>query len=200
MPNQTIFPPGLRLWFCVQTQPKRERIAHQSLLQFEDVEALLPLIHYRRLRKGKQAWITEPLFPGYLFACFEPLLRLNAVRYAPGVARIVHFGGRYPLIPCCAADQLRQLLGPDHQITLESNLEPGMEVKIGTGPFRGLDAVVRELLPGKERVRILLDWLGRQIETEVSSSDVVLPDWRATRESVLGSLGTPTPGKGKSAP
>ncbi|WP_178086998.1 transcription termination/antitermination protein NusG [Methylacidimicrobium tartarophylax] len=183
----------------MQTQPKRERIAHQSLLQFEDVESLLPLIRYRRLRKDKQAWTTEPLFPGYLFACFEPLLRLNAVRYAQGVAKIVHFGGRYPLIPCSATDQLRQLLGPDHQITLESNLEPGMEVKIGTGPFRGLDAVVRKFLPGKERVRILLDWLGRQIETEVSSSDVVLPDLRATRKSVLESLGVPTPGKGKSA-
>ncbi|MDD4933941.1 MAG: transcription termination/antitermination NusG family protein [Methylacidiphilaceae bacterium] len=193
-----MFPPGERLWFCVQAQPKRERIAHQSLLPFEDVETLLPLIRYSRLRNGRQCWITEPLFPGYLFACFEPLLRLNAVRYAQGVARIVHFGGRYPLIPCCATDHLRQLLGPDQLVTLPSSLEPGMEVKIGTGPFRGLDAVVREFLPGKERVRILLDWLGRQIETEVSSSDVVLPDSRAPRKAALQSLATPAPQKGRS--
>ncbi|MGD9896383.1 MAG: transcription termination/antitermination protein NusG [Candidatus Methylacidiphilaceae bacterium] len=180
----------------MRAQPKRERIAYESLLLLDGVETLLPLLRYSRLRKGKRVWATEPLFPGYLFACFEPLLRLNAVRYAQGVATIVQFGGRYPLIPCSAADQLRQLLGPDQLITLQNTLEPGMEVKVGTGPFCGLSAIVREYVPGKERVRILFDWLGRQIETEVSSSDVVLPDPRAPRKIVIGS---PAPKKGKPA-
>lgn len=180
-----MFPPGERFWFCVRAQPKRERIAGRALLQFEGVEVLLPLIRYGRLRQGRRVSTTEPLFPGYLFARFEPVVRLNAVRYAQGVAKIVQFGGRYPQIPNSAVDQLRELLGPENLLTLECPLQPGMEVKIGAGPLSGIDAVVREYLPGKERVRILLDWLGRQIETEISSSDVVLPDSRAPRSLVV---------------
>ncbi|VVM07660.1 Transcription antitermination protein RfaH [Methylacidimicrobium cyclopophantes] len=178
-------PPGERLWFCLRAQPKRERIAYESLLRLGGVEALLPLIRYSRLRKGKRVWAIEPLFPGYLFARFEPLLRLNAVRYAQGVAKVVHFGGRYPLIPPGAADELRKLLGPENLITLDSSLEPGMEVQIGAGPLCGLHAIIREFLPGKERVRILLNWLGRQLEAEISPSDVEIPDPRIGRKIVL---------------
>lgn len=147
---------------------------------------LLPWTRYCRLRQGKRVWTTEPLFPGYLFACFEPLARLNAVRYAQGVSKIVSFGGRYPYIPNSAADHLRQILGPENLLVFECRIEPGMEVKIGAGPFSGIEAVVREYHPGKERVRILLDWLGRQLETEVSSSDIVPPDSRMPRNLIVG--------------
>ncbi len=193
-----MFPPGERFWFCLRAQPKRERIAHESLLRLDGVEALLPLIRYCRLRQGKRVCTTEPLFPGYLFARFEPLVRLNAVRYAHGVARIVQFGGRYPHIPNSSADHLREILGPENLLTLECPLEPGTEVKIGAGPFRGIDAVVREYLPGKERVRILLDWLGRQIETEISIAAVTLPDSRLPRTLAMG-MAPPSPKKEKPA-
>ncbi|WP_018290020.1 transcription termination/antitermination protein NusG [Verrucomicrobium sp. 3C] len=181
-----MFPPRERLWFCLRAQPKRERIAYESLLRLEEVEALLPLIRYCRLRQGKRIRTTEPLFPGYLFACFQPLVRLNAVRYAQGVAKIVQFGGQYPHIPDAAVNHLRQLLGPENLLTFECRPEPGMEVKIGAGPFRGIDAIVREYLPGKERVRILFDWLGRRIETEVSAADVLLPDSQFPRTLAMG--------------
>ncbi|QSR85422.1 transcription termination/antitermination protein NusG [Methylacidimicrobium sp. B4] len=187
-----MFPPGERLWFCLRAQPKRERIAQESLLRLDGVEALLPLIRYGRLRQGKRVCTTEPLFPGYLFARFEPLVHLNAVRYAQGVAKIVQFGGRYPHIPSSAADHLREILGPENLLTLECRIEPGMEVKIGAGPFSGIGAVVREYLPGKERVRILLDWLGRQLETEIPAAVVVLPDSRLPR---MLAMGAPEPPK-----
>lgn len=190
-----MFSPHERLWFCLRAQPKRERIAYDSLLRLEEVEAVLPLIRYCRLRQGKRVWTIEPLFPGYLFACFEPLVRLNAVRYAQGVAKIVRFGGRYPHIPHGAVDHLRQRLGPENLLTLECLPEPGMEVKIGVGPFCGIDAIVRKYLPGKERVRILLEWLGRQVETEVAAADVVIPDPRFPQTLTVGTTREPKPGK-----
>jgi transcription antitermination factor NusG len=41
------------------------------------------------------------------------------------------------------------------------------------GAFVGLDAVIAQVLPAKERVKILLDFLGRKIEAEVEQSIVL---------------------------
>jgi transcription antitermination factor NusG len=42
-------------------------------------------------------------------------------------------------------------------------------VRIAEGPLEGLEALVTHLLPAKERVRILLAFLGRSVETEISA-------------------------------
>jgi len=41
------------------------------------------------------------------------------------------------------------------------------------GAFRRLSAVITQLRPGAERVRVLLDFLGRKLEAEVSSEFVL---------------------------
>jgi transcription antitermination factor NusG len=41
------------------------------------------------------------------------------------------------------------------------------------GPFQGLEAVVTHLLPAKERIRVLFDFLGRSVEMEVSTAKVL---------------------------
>ena len=46
--------------------------------------------------------------------------------------------------------------------SLLGTLAPGDEVSIASGAFRGLEAVVQSYLPSRERVAVLLDFLGRQ--------------------------------------
>ena len=57
------------------------------------------------------------------------------------------------------------------------NPEPrvGDPVKIAEGAFQGLDAVVTQVLPAKARVKVLLDFLGRQLEAEIQAPRVI-PD------------------------
>jgi len=52
-------------------------------------------------------------------------------------------------------------------------ISQGDRVKIVEGPLHGLEAVVMQVLPAKERVRILMDFLGRKLEAEVEHSRVL---------------------------
>jgi len=46
-------------------------------------------------------------------------------------------------------------------------------VTITEPPFSGLEAVVTRVLPAKERVKVLLEFLGRPVETEVATHKVL---------------------------
>jgi transcriptional antiterminator RfaH len=52
-------------------------------------------------------------------------------------------------------------------------LSEGDQVQIVGGAFVGLDAVVTQVLEAKERVKVLMDFLGRKMEAEVQWSSVI---------------------------
>jgi transcriptional antiterminator RfaH len=52
-------------------------------------------------------------------------------------------------------------------------VQPGDEVVIADGTFMGITAVVQRLLPAKDRVRVLLEFLGRPVETELAQTSLV---------------------------
>ena len=57
---------------------------------------------------------------------------------------------------------------------IRNPLRPGDSVEIATGSFHGLLAVVTRVMPSRERVAVLLDFLGRQTEMELQANDLVL--------------------------
>jgi transcription antitermination factor NusG len=46
-------------------------------------------------------------------------------------------------------------------------------VNIAGGAFMGLESVVTRLMSGKERVRVLIEFLGRQVEVELGKELLV---------------------------
>ena len=63
--------------------------------------------------------------------------------------------------------------GIDEVVTIDASLKIGQPVHIIDGPFRGLEVVITQVLPAKERIRVLLDFLGRSIEINVSTARVL---------------------------
>jgi transcriptional antiterminator RfaH len=108
------------------------------------------------------AWITEPLFPGYLFARFPLATSARLVNHAPGVHSIVHFGSQWPSIPDSVLEDLRAHVGRDDLLVIPDAVTPGDQVLISGGVFNNLTAVVTRVMPSRERVEVLLDFLGRQ--------------------------------------
>jgi transcriptional antiterminator RfaH len=160
-------------WYCLRSQPKHEHIAAAHLRIVAGVTVFCPRIRFKRATRRGLVWVTEAMFPGYLFACFE-LARMHLqVRYAHGVSGIVRFADRYPTIEEAALAQLRDHTGTTDVKEMSYDLSQGDEVKIVNGIFVGLEAVVTQVLPAKERVKVLMDFLGRQIEAEVERSSVL---------------------------
>lgn len=159
-------------WFCLHSQPKHEHIAAGHLRQM-DVEVLNPRLRFKRLTRYGPVVVTEALFPGYLFARFDLGTSLPRVKYAPGVKTVVHFGPRWPKVPDHVIGQIRDTIGADEVRLVPSGLNPGDSVQIAGGALHGLEAVINQVLPGKQRVLVLMDFLGRQTTVELDASRVV---------------------------
>jgi transcriptional antiterminator RfaH len=175
----TAIPPGYQVdseeaaWYCLRSQPKHERIATIHLRMLEGVIAFFPRIRFKRRTMRGLVWVTEAMFPSYLFARFELTKMHGEVRYAHGVTGIVRFGDRYPTIEDRVLERLRDLIGVAEIRELSHELSPGDQVKIVDGAFVGLEAVITRVLPAKQRIRVLMDFLGRKMEAEVERSSVL---------------------------
>jgi transcription antitermination factor NusG len=68
---------------------------------------------------------------------------------------------------------LQSSVGAEEVVTLDCSVKVGQSVEIIEGPFQGLEAVVTNLLPAKERIRVLFEFLGRPLEIEISTAKVL---------------------------
>jgi len=113
------------------------------------------------------------MFPGYLFAKFVYSSQHRAVESSHGVRGIVRFGQRLAILPEDAVIALQSKAGADELVTVDSSPKIGQPVQFIEGPFQGLEVVVTQLLPARERIRVLLEFLGRPVEMEVSAAKVL---------------------------
>lgn len=160
-------------WYCVRSQPKHEHIAAAHLRSLTAIEVFLPRIRFKRATKRGPSWATEALFPGYLFARFDLRHALRAVQSASGVQCVVRFGERWPTIPNPIIQEIMATIGQEDVRVIPDDFKPGETVLIADGPMLGLRAVVTRVMPGSERVAVLMEFLGQQTHAEVSSKSLV---------------------------
>jgi transcriptional antiterminator RfaH len=160
-------------WFCLKAQPKREHLAATALRRQFDVECFSPRLRFRKMTKRGPVWFVEAMFPGYLFAKFVYSKQHRAVESSHGIRGIVHFGDRLATLPENIVVGLQSRVGTEEIVTVDSSLKVGQPVQITEGPFQGLEVVVTHLLPAKERIRVLFEFLGRSIEMEISTAKVL---------------------------
>ncbi|MDX2227527.1 MAG: transcription termination/antitermination NusG family protein [Verrucomicrobiae bacterium] len=160
-------------WFVLHTKPKQEHIAAAYLRTFHHVPVFAPRIQFRRIQRNGTLWVTEALFPSYIFAQFDPVQDLLRVRSSNGVTNVVGFGGKPSTLSPYEIEQLRESLGPDEVKVINPELRVGDEVAISYGPMSNLRAVVTALLPARDRVKVLFDFLGRETELEVAPEKLI---------------------------
>ena len=160
-------------WYCIRTHMKREHIAAAHLRQLPGVEVFNPQLRLLRCTRRGRFCNNESLFPNYLFARFDLELMLEKVSCTSAVKFVLRFGGRLPEIPDNVIGELKlQLVEVSSQILTDAPVE-GEEVEIATGAFIGTKALVTHVLPAKQRVRILLEVMGRSVTTELSLDSVL---------------------------
>src|ERR1700732_4908802 len=160
-------------WYCLRAQPKHEHIAAAHLRILEGVTVFCPRIRFKRPTRQGLAWVTEAMFPGYLFARFDLAEMHRQVRYAHGVSGIVRFADRYPTIDEDSLAQLQNQVGIAEIKELNYRLGEGDRETIVEGAFAGLEAVVTQVLAAKERVKVLMDFIGRKTRAEVEAAVVL---------------------------
>ena len=159
-------------WFCVKSRPRQESVAARNLTTLGGVEVLMPRV--RRLRKGHDGprHVVEPLFPGYLFARYEPDESHGPVRSTRGVLHVVIQGGRAVEVQETVIAELLAL-GPDATLSLEDPLpDVGQRVRVIRGVFEGSEGEVLRLASPQRRVAVLMTLLGGEQAVDLSLDDV----------------------------
>ena len=95
------------------------------------------------------------------------------MHHTPGVGGVVHFSTRWPTVANDVIEELRRLFGSDQLHVISGEPQAGDHVQIVGGVFHDLRAVVTQVMPARERVRVLLEFLGRQTAVELPLSNVI---------------------------
>lgn len=165
-------------WYVVRTQTKREKIAAGHLRALDDVEVFCPIIRYRKATRRGKVWWEEALFPGYLLARFDIDQKQNAVAYCQGVRGFVKFGHQIPAVPLWFIEDLQHSWheqATDETLIVKPQIAIGDEVELAHGPLQGLKGAILEVLPGTERVKVLLDFLGQPQAISVDIFSLLIP-------------------------
>ena len=165
---------GAFAWYCARTKPKHEHIVAAGLKRNLGLEVFHPRLRMERPTKRGVVRVVEPLFPCYVFVRCNIDECLDSVRYVNGVSSLVHFGQRIPIVPDSVVEELRQCFETQELMDVEDRLSAGTEVTVGEGAFHGFNGIVLRVLPAKQRVQILLDFLGRTTLAEVDRKSLVV--------------------------
>ena len=144
-------------WFAVQARTFREDLAAASVSSL-DAEVFLPKIKASQPVGGVPREVEKPPFNGYFFARFCPMVLLDAVRFSPGVLRVLSHGAIPIPVENEIIESIKCRIQQDGFVRLErAAVRPGDRVEIGSGPFSGwIGRVEREWDDG-QRVSILLE-------------------------------------------
>jgi transcriptional antiterminator RfaH len=160
-------------WYVVHTKPKCEHLAAAMMLALPEVQTYCPRIRFQRNTKRGKVWFLEALFPSYIFARFVPANSLRAVRHSHNVIRIVNFGEQMIPVSDAVIDLIREEMEGQEVKVVDAGMQVGDTVEFTEGPMRGLKGIVNSIHDGQERVKILMEFLGRESLVEVNPSKLL---------------------------
>lgn len=161
-------------WSVAQTHPQQEQTAIRNL-QRQRFDAWFPFSLQRTPRFRRLA--VKPVFPGYVFIRLDDQVpNWSPIHSTLGIKRLLTYfvaGDEYrrPAKIQFVEDLRRLRIRGAHAADPEV-LPPGTEVRIRRGPFVERIALVEMATP--DRVRLLLEVLGREVSIEFDVADIVL--------------------------
>jgi len=160
-------------WYAIHTHPKQENRAEENLKAW-GMETFFPMIRDCRFNEftSKPSYFVKAFFPGYLFAKFALSSLLHKVRFTRGVHSVVCVGND----PAPVDDRVIEIIADQIDTTgfvkIGAGLEPGANVMIQAGPFKGLTGIFEREASAADRIKILLDCVSFQARVEIDRNCV----------------------------
>ena len=159
-------------WYCIQTKQYKEQWVAQQLAKSCD-EVYIPMLRQFRTVRRQRKWVTEPLFPRYVFARFPVNERYRAVRYTPGVINVLSTLEDGPIdVDESLIEAIRATAVDGYVEKQPDPFYPGEELEIMNGPFQKLRALFQQELKAGERVAVLLEILSSWVRVELPQAYV----------------------------
>jgi transcription elongation factor/antiterminator RfaH len=147
-------------WYAIGTKNGQENRVEFHLVRL-GLEVLNP-----KQKKEKKVWggsklVAKPLFPGYLFAKFDPPNYLHTIQYTRGVRQVLHFGNNLLPVDEEIIQNIRLRLDVDGCVELDKTaITEGDPISVCEGPLTGFKGIFKRELGDRNRVVVLLDLMG----------------------------------------
>ena len=161
-----------KAWYVLTSKSQKDAYAEEQLNN-QGYTTYRPLAMRERRRSGKIIKVTESLFSRYFFIHLDRVEdNWVPIRSTYGVAGFVQFGDLPLSVPDTLISDLRKREGQFQGKAIDlDRFQVGDIVRIGSGPFQGLDAVFKRY-SGEERAILLMNILNEQAKVAVSPVDI----------------------------
>jgi transcription antitermination factor NusG len=163
-------------WWVARTHTFRIRVAIQHLT-LRGFSVYCPRVRERSRKKyDRMSTVEAPLFPDYLFICVSASGQWYEANRCPGVVRLIRDGGVPALVRDAVIEDIKRREVAGLVELPERGLRINSPVRVVSGPFQGLNALVVGL-NGAERCAILLELLGapRRLELPKNHIEIIQP-------------------------
>lgn len=170
-----------RRWYAIHTYSGYEENVANGLRQRVDTlgmqdkifAVLVPKEKKIKLKNGKRRVIEEKIFPGYVLVdMLVDDASWYVVRNTPNVTGFIGAGTSPTPVSQEEVDAILKRMGTTEEPTVTIDLQPGMAVKIGEGPFKGFEGKVNEVDGSHGKVKILVSMFGRETPLELDFTQV----------------------------
>lgn len=159
-------------WFVATLKPNGYAQAKCNL-ERQGFTTFMPL-EVRRVRHARQEReVLRPLFPGYIFIAFNRnTTQWRVINNTIGVLGLIMLGANAPQkVPNELMSALLSGCDETGKILPPAEFTKGEKVRVLHGSFTGVLAEV-EKTSQNDRVRLLVELMGRQVVTECASSSL----------------------------
>ena len=174
-------------WYVVHTYSGYENKVKNDLehrietygLEDQIVDIQIPTEEITEVKEGGKRETKETkVFPGYVLVRMEVDDNSWAVvRNTPGVTGFVGIDGKPTPLRRSEYNKIMPRTNPvgvvAPKLTTTSNLEPGMAVKVVSGPLADFDGTISEVMPEAGKVKVMLTIFGRETPVELTLDQVV---------------------------
>lgn len=163
-------------WYALRVRSNHEFLV-TAQLEERSLDAFLPW--YPRLEhfSGRNLRLRRPLFPGYVFACFDPSRDRAGVISVRGVVSVVSRGQIPEPVSEAVIEQLRLIASARPGDVSPAVYSPGEKVTVARGPLAGLTGVIERtkgerVKGGGRRLVVTIAMLNRACAVEIGEAEV----------------------------
>jgi len=170
-----------RRWYAIHTYSGYEENVASSLHQRVETlgmgdkifQILVPKEKKIKIKNGKRRVVEEKIFPGYVLVDMDVTDESwYLVRNTPSVTGFIGTGTSPTPLKPEEVDAIMKRMGTTEEMPISIDLQVGMAVKIGEGPFKGFEGKVNEIDGSRGKVKVLVSMFGRETPLELDFTQV----------------------------
>ena len=150
-------------WQVLHLRPRCEKKLAE-FCKLQNLDHYLPLRRETKIYQRRKVTVDKPVFPGYIFVCFDSEERLSLLK-TNNIVRVLAPPPQEQLV--FELNQIRGALSVDPSLGACNALTRGRRVRITGGPFMGIEGMV-DKVKNATTVRLNVDMIGQAVSMEIA--------------------------------